>query len=113
MEQELETPFEVYFREWRDAAGFTQEQLGKLVGMSKTHISRIETRKRLFTSIFLLDFYYATKHVCPHWAEPLLRGPSKSERREPVSDDELERFFFDRHSAQYKSLRQQSELKNS
>lgn len=111
-DQDFEPDFVVYFKEWREAAGFTQPQLGMLIGMSKTHVSRIETGKRLFTSNFLLDFFYATRHICPHWAEPLLRAPSRSEYREPVSDEELHLFFFDRRSEHYKSLRRQADLKS-
>lgn len=62
-----------HFAAWRRWAGLTQSQLGELVGLTKTTISRIERGARPFTSYFLCDFQRATG--CPELGAPLSRPP--------------------------------------
>jgi transcriptional regulator with XRE-family HTH domain len=39
-------PYRHYLREWRERRGLLQEQLGQMVGSSKSVISRLETGER-------------------------------------------------------------------
>jgi transcriptional regulator with XRE-family HTH domain len=48
-----------WFAEWREHAGLSQRQLAKVLGVSKTTISRIERGTRGFTGDFLEDFHQA------------------------------------------------------
>lgn len=38
-------PFRIYFREWREKRGFTQEQIAERIETTKATVSRMETGK--------------------------------------------------------------------
>lgn len=45
-----------YLRQWRDAFGLTQQQLGEAVGTDKTMISKLEASRRRLNTIWLHKF---------------------------------------------------------
>lgn len=98
-----------YFREWREAAGWSQRQMAKLTGLSKTTISRIESGKRAWTSDFLEDFQQAVR--CFHIWEPLDRPPYVTNGGPPRRADDamLQARIFQRAREIRKSLRSESD----
>jgi transcriptional regulator with XRE-family HTH domain len=92
-----------YFAEWREHAGLSQRQLAKVLGVSKTTISRIERGTRGFTGDFLEDFHQATG--TPTVGTVLDTPPPENELHRPQkkSDRDLARLQF-AHSRELRRL---------
>jgi transcriptional regulator with XRE-family HTH domain len=98
-----------FFREWREHAGLSQRQLARLIGVTKTTISRIEAGKRAFTSDFLEDFQKSVR--CAHVWDPLARAPDIINGT-PISwlnDAEVEKRIFERAREIRKTIRKQED----
>jgi len=98
-----------FFQEWREAAGLTQKQLGKLIGLSKTQISRIENGERDFTGDFLADFQQAVGNF--EIGDPLNRPPASfaNGHTPKVTDEDVEARLFTRAKEIRKALRAQKD----
>lgn len=65
----------MYFREWRKAAGMTQQQVADRLGTTAATISRIENGKLDFSGKFLAAFAFVVG--CPNPNDPVTRPPGQ------------------------------------
>jgi transcriptional regulator with XRE-family HTH domain len=66
---------EIFFKEWRQYRGMTQDQVAKILGMTKSAVSKIELKQRDFSGQYLEA--YAEAVGCQHYSDPICRPPPK------------------------------------
>lgn len=66
----------IFFREWREFRGLSQERLGDIIGRTKATVSRIETGDISYTREFLEA---AADALGTHPGMLLLRAPTEAD----------------------------------
>jgi transcriptional regulator with XRE-family HTH domain len=86
----------IYFREWREYAGLSQKQMGLLMRLTASQVSRIEAGKRPFTQAYLEDFHIIT--ACQFLWSPLMGPPPQlpeGQAPQPLDEQGLAAFHRD------------------
>ena len=67
----------LHFREWREAAGLTQEEIAEALGVNHSHVSNVENGKAPWKQGFVEGFAAICR--CPNPTDPIVRPPSTAD----------------------------------